>query len=79
MAFGEIKDHTLRTTLFQEKIPIEILRLCLPYVKRYLHSFSLYGSNNSDSLVLETATFGEIKDHNLRTKRFHKKNFPWKF
>ena len=34
--------------------------------------FSLYGLNNSDSLVFGNATFGEIKNHSLRTRRFQK-------
>ena len=34
-AFGEMKDHSLRTTLFEEKTCKEVLRLCLSYVKRY--------------------------------------------
>ena len=35
-AIGEIEDHSLRTTPFQNKIVTEGLSLCLPYVKRYL-------------------------------------------
>ena len=35
VAFGDIKDHSLRTTLFNKKISMEVLRSCLPYVKRY--------------------------------------------
>ena len=34
-AVGEMKDHSLRTTLFEEKTCKEVLRLCLSYVKRY--------------------------------------------
>ena len=34
-AFGGIKGHSLRTTAFQKKnIDMEVLSLCLPYVKR---------------------------------------------
>ena len=35
--------------------------------------FSLYGPNNSDSIVFRNAAFGEIKDHSLRTTPFQKK------
>ena len=35
--------------------------------------FSLYGPNNSDSVVFRNAPFGEIKDHSLRTTPFQKK------
>ena len=36
VGFGEIKDHSLRTTLFQKKkIAMEVLCMCLPYAKRY--------------------------------------------
>ena len=35
-AFGEIKDHSLKTTPVQNKsFAIEVLGMCLPYVKRY--------------------------------------------
>ena len=33
--FAEIKDHSLRTTTFKTKLSMEVLGLCLPYVKRY--------------------------------------------
>ena len=57
---------------------MEVLGMCLPYVKRVfsrapVKRFSLYGSNNSDSVVLGNATFGEIKDYRLRTTPFQKK------
>ena len=35
--------------------------------------FSLYRSNNSDSVVFGNATFREIKDHSFRTTPFQKK------
>ena len=36
VAFGEIKDHSLRTTPFQKKTLLwEILGMCLPYVKKF--------------------------------------------
>ena len=76
-AFGEIKDHSLRATLFQEKKiygSFEIVCIfcenvfCLAPVKH----FSLYGSNNF-LLVFGNTAFEEIKDHSLRTTRFQKK------
>ena len=33
--FAEIKDHSLRTKPFKKKFTMEVLSLCLPYVKRY--------------------------------------------
>ena len=33
--FAEIKDHSLRKEPFQKKFAVEVLGLCLPYVKRY--------------------------------------------
>ena len=77
-AFGEIKDHSLRATLFQEKKiygSFEIVCIfcenvfCLAPVKH----FSLYSSNNF-FLVFGNTAFEEIKDHSLRTTRFQKKN-----
>ena len=78
VAFGEIKDHSLRTTLFQEKnfnVSFGIVStLCKKVFSRApVKCFSLYGLNNSDSLVFGNATFGEIKNHSLRTRRFQKK------
>ena len=77
VAFGEIKDHSLRTTLFQEKnfnVSFGIVStLCKKVFSRApVKCFSLYGLNNSDSLVFGNATFGEIKNHSLRTRRFQK-------
>ena len=75
--FGEIKDHSLRTTLFQKKdfnASFGIVStLCEKVFSRApVKCFSLYGLNNSDSLVFGNATFGEIKNHNLKTRRFQK-------
>ena len=39
--FGEIKDHSLKTTPFQKKFAMEVLSLCLPYVKRYFQEHQL--------------------------------------
>ena len=77
VAFGEIKDHSLRATLFQEKnfnASFGIVStLCKKVFSRApVKCFSLYGLNNSDSLVFGNATFGEIKNHSLRTRRFQK-------
>ena len=49
----------------------------LPYVRIYflaapVKCFLIPGSNNSDSIVFGNATFGEIKDHSLRTTPFQK-------
>ena len=40
--------------------------------------FSLYGPNNSDSVVFRNAAFGEIRDHSLRKTPFQKK-YLWEF
>ena len=32
--------------------------------------FSLYGSNNSDFVVIENSAYGDIKDHSSKTKTF---------
>ena len=34
-AFREIKDHSLRTTPFKKNLAMEVLGLCLPYIKSY--------------------------------------------
>ena len=34
-AFREIEDHSLRTTPFQKNLAMEVLGLCLPYIKSY--------------------------------------------
>ena len=36
--------------------------------------FSLYGSNDPDSVVSGSSLSGEIKDHSLRMTPFEKKN-----
>ena len=41
LAFGEIKNHSQRTTLFQKKIVMEVLGLHLPYIKRYFQKHQL--------------------------------------
>ena len=38
-----------------------------------MNCFSLYGSNNSGSIVFENGGFGEIKDHSLKTTSLQKK------
>ena len=38
-------------------------------------SVSLYGSNNSDSVIFGNDASGEIKDHSLRMTPFQKKKF----
>ena len=40
-----------------------------------MKSFSLRGSNNSDSVVFGYADIAEIKDHSFRMTPFQKKNF----
>ena len=133
LAFGEIKDHSLRTTPFQKKICDQSFRFVSTHIKRYFQEhqlsvfffmaqitvivlflgilllerskitiweqqrflkknhgsfgfvstlskkvfagapvrcFSLYGSNNSDSVVFRSFAFGETKDDSLRTTPF---------
>ena len=41
--------------------------------------FSLYGLNNSDSIVFVNVAFGEIKDHSLRTTLLQEKEFYGSF
>ena len=76
-AFGEIKDRSLRMTIFQKKIAMDVLGLCLSYLKLFsrvpVKCFSLYGSNNSDSVVFGNVAFGEIKDQ-FENDNFSKKN-----
>ena len=74
--FGEIKDHNWRTTPFQKrKICYEGFRH-VSTLRRKVFSgapvkcFSIYGSNNSDSVVFEYVAFGEIKYHSLSTIDF---------
>ena len=71
------KITVLRTTLFQEKnfnASFGIVStLCKKVFSRApVKCFCLYGLNNSDSLVFGNSTFGEIKNHNLKTRRFQK-------
>ena len=79
-AFGEIKDHSFRKTPFQEKICYEgfefVYILCKNVFSIALAKwFSLYGSNNSDSVIFKNTAFAEIKDHSLRMTPFQKKKF----
>ena len=77
-AFGEIRDYSLRTTLFQEKKfygSFEIVStLCKKvFARTPVKGFSLLGSNYSDYLVFGNAASGEMKDHSLRTIPFQRK------
>ena len=47
-AFGEIKDHNLRMTGFEKTFAMEVLGLCLSYVKRYFqeHQLSVFFFTN---------------------------------
>ena len=82
--FEEIKDHSLTTTHLQNKISngnfefLSTLRKKV-FARGSESSFSLDGSNNSGSLVFETATFREIKDHSLIRKAFQKIIFSGSF
>ena len=71
MSLLERSKISLRMTIFQKKIAMDVLGLCLPYLKLFsrvpVKCFSLYDSNNPDSVVFGNTTFGEIKDHKLRT------------
>ena len=84
LAFGDIKDHSLRTTLFQQKNlygGFEIVStLCEKVFSRApLKWFSLNGSHYSDSLVFRNAGFWEIKDHSLKKTHFPKRKLLLKF
>ena len=76
-AFGEIKDHSLKMRPFQKKLCYGNLRMSNLCKKLFsgapVKCFSLYGSNNSDSVVLGIVHFAEIKDHSLGTTPFEKK------
>ena len=68
-AFGEIKDHSLRTTPFQKKKKyygrfefVSTLRKNVFWGAAVKCVF-LYGSNNSDFFIFGNAAFGKIKDH----------------
>ena len=76
-AYEEIKDHSLRTTPFQKQLQwkfgfVSTLRKKV-FSEAPVKCFSLYVSNNSDSVVFDNATFGEIKDNNWRTTPFQKR------
>ena len=66
-AFGETKDYSLVAMLFQKKTfdgsfrYVSILRKKV-FSGAPMKCFSIYGSNDSDSLVFGNATFGDIKD-----------------
>ena len=76
--FAEIKDHSLRMTPFKKKFIngnfgfVSTLRKKV-FSGAPVKCFSLYGSNNSDSVVFENAAFGDIKDRSLRTIPIQKK------
>ena len=58
----------------KKKFAMEVLSLCLPYVKRYFQKHQLSAFFFMAQLFFwETVTFGEIKDHSLRTTSFQKK------
>ena len=72
VGFGEIKDHSLRTTLFQKKkncygsfVYVSTLRKKV-FLGAPVKCVFLYGSKNSDSVVFKNVGFAEIKDHSLR-------------
>ena len=78
VAFGEIKDHSLRTTFFQEKKLIWVFETVSTFWEKVfsrapVKCFSLFHWNKSDSIVFCNAAFGEIKDHSLRTESFLEK------
>ena len=70
--FGEIKDHSLRTTSFPKKKTCYGSFAFMPTLRKKVFSrarvkcFSLYGSNKSYSFVFGNAASGEIKDNSLR-------------
>ena len=84
-SFGEIKDHSLRTTPLQKNFfCYESLRYLSNLHKKVLSGAPvkccfLYSSNNSDFVVLENAGFGEIKDDSLRMTPFQGFFLLWKF
>ena len=74
-AFGEIKNHSLKTTPFQKKLCYESFRYVSTLRKKVFSGapvkcFSHCGSNNSDSVIFGNVDFAEIKDHSLRTTPF---------
>ena len=80
-AFGETKDHSLVATLFWKNIfdgsfrYVSILRKKV-FSGAPMKCFSLYDSNESDSLVFGNAAFGDIKDE---SEAFSKRKLLWKF
>ena len=77
--FEEIKDHSLTRTLVQKSFRyVSTLRKKV-FSRALVKCFFLFGSNNSDSLVLGNAGFGEIKDHSLTTTDFFKVLLPLTF
>ena len=80
-AFGEAKDHSLVATLFRKNIfdgsfrYVSILRKKV-FSGAPMKCFSLYDSNESDSLVFGNAAFGDIKDE---SEAFSKRKLLWKF
>ena len=78
VAFGDIKDHSLRMTTFQKKLCYGSFMYVFTVRKKGFSGAPvkcvfLYESNNSDSVVFENDGFGETKDHSLRTTPFQKK------
>ena len=76
--FEEINNHSLRTIPFQKKNCYGTFRYVSTLRKKLffgaiVNCVFLYGSNNSDSVVFGNASFGMIKDHNLRMILFPKK------
>ena len=49
------------------------------FLRAPVKCFLLWGSKNSDSVVLENAGFGKIKDRTLRTTPFPELFLQWKF
>ena len=76
--FAEIIDHSLRMTPFHKKIINVSFAFVSTLCKNVVSGvpgkcFSLYGSNNSDSVVSGYANIAEIKDHSFRKSPFQKK------
>ena len=69
-AFGEIKDHSLRATPFQKNVCYGSFEFVSASRKKVfsgapVNCVFFCGSNNSDSVIVTNATFGELKDHSL--------------
>ena len=79
-SFAEIKDHSWRTTPFQEKKKISESFGFVSTLRKKVFSGApvicvfLYGSNKSDSVVFGNASLVEIKDHSLSMTPFQKRN-----